>query len=359
MLDFSFLARKQIFGEEKIDVLKKFGLECTTTDFSVLLGGCSTSKNTSHWWTKTSNKNNKPYCVDIRGEEGVGSTDMYRCGARPYTLYSSIKDICSNANKLSNGVLEVEYGEYPQTIASKEQSEALEYDYILGNLFKTGKSYTIDLTQSFNNDRFPSPAFDEYEYNGKKYIRIEFSSECYLYSEELSDGRCLKKDEIYWVEVEPIKWIIDKKTDIALSKKIIFSGIEYDKNYNYYGFFRNTTIKKFMNEYFSKDIIPSVIKEMTLEERERERKKEELQRKKEELELLQLYRESFVDESYGREKFSKNYDLSYDDLSYDDAPYDYFNDNDYYNDSDNDNIDDDEIDHDDDIDFDDFGKFRI
>ena len=66
----------------------------------------------------------------------------------------------------------------------------------------------------------------EYEYNGKKYIRFVGDSNCS--GETLSNGRVVRKGVPYWVEVEPIKWIIDEKADVALSKKILFAGVIFD-----------------------------------------------------------------------------------------------------------------------------------
>ena len=86
----------------------------------------------------------------------------------------------------------------------------------------------------------------------------------------LSNGEKYKRGDYVWVEVQPIKWLIDEKSDIALSERILFAGVQFkngimfEKNYN--GDFRTTDIKLFMDKYFSKDIIPSFSNEMTLNE---------------------------------------------------------------------------------------------
>ena len=104
--------------------------------------------------------------------------------------------------------------------------------------------------------------YDEYEYNGKKYIRFIGDRNCE--EEVLSDGRTVQNGNIYWVSVEPIKWMIDEKAGIALSKKILISGIQFchrDENTNN---FNDKNIKKFMDNYFSKDIIPSGLEQRNL-----------------------------------------------------------------------------------------------
>lgn len=70
-MDFTLLTEEQIFGDNQIDVLKKFGTKCAISDFAILLGGYvdsdfytsegETLKNrTGWWWTKT------PYDNDAR-----------------------------------------------------------------------------------------------------------------------------------------------------------------------------------------------------------------------------------------------------------------------------------------------------
>ena len=161
-----------------------------------------------------------------------------------------------------NGILEVEYGEYPQTIVSEDFARTLERAYSNRTINQTGKSYTTDSVSYLDTDTpFQARTHIEYEYNGKKYIRFVGDSNCS--GQVLSDGRTIQNGDVYWLEVEPIKWMIDKRTNIALSKKIIFSGVQFYRERNYKGDFNRTDIKKFMDEYFSKDIIPSMINVVT------------------------------------------------------------------------------------------------
>ena len=39
MNNFTFLTDEQIFGNDQLDILKKYGTKCAITDFSILLGG--------------------------------------------------------------------------------------------------------------------------------------------------------------------------------------------------------------------------------------------------------------------------------------------------------------------------------
>ena len=82
-------------------------------------------------------------------------------------------------------------------------------------------------------------------------MRVKANS-CYDGREfTLSNGERYKNGDYVWVEVEPIKWLIDLKSDIALSERLLFAGVQYDHKED----FSTTYIKEFMDIYFSKDIL--------------------------------------------------------------------------------------------------------
>ena len=276
MDDFTFLTEDQIFGDAQLDILKKYGTMCAITDFSNLLGanllsnyytseGNSKKDRTGWWWTQT------PWNDSVRVVESYGEMDWaVTCaragGARPSLPYLSITSNLSNKKRRSDGILEVEYGEYPQDIVQEYFSRELERAYSNRTINQTGKRYTTDSVDVHDGDiSFQPREHIEYEYNGKKYIR--FVGDSNGYGKELSDGRFIEFGNPYWVEVKPIKWMVDEKENIALSKKLIFSGLRFNGRVRYKGDFEKTDIKKFMDKYFSKDIIPSVTREITPEEK--------------------------------------------------------------------------------------------
>ena len=257
----TFLTEEQIFGDKQLDILKKYGTACAITDFSILLGGDvnnayhtkegNTDKDrTGWWWTRTDAGNNNARVVSSYGDGSYGNVHNRYSGARPALPYSSIS---SNGVRGSLGIKEVEYGEYPQTIVDKNYSRKLERAYNSGNIRKTGKNYTTDSVHYNDYDAvFKARQHTEYEYNGRKYIRIigDYNGD----GKELSDGRKAEFGKPYWVAVEPIKWLVDERANIALSKKIIFSGVQFKKTQDYKGDFNRTDIKQFIDKHFSKDI---------------------------------------------------------------------------------------------------------
>ena len=264
MNNFTFLTDEQIFGNNQLDIISRYGTKCAITDFSILLGGYVSSDyytsegntrkdRTGWWWTKT------PYDDDARVVNDDGNSLCYNGGARnggarPALPYSSIQSISSNGERGANGIKEVEYGEYPQTIVDENYSRELERAYNNGSLRTTGKNYTTDSVRYQDTDTsFRARTHTEYEYNGSKYIRFVGDSNCD--GEVLSDGRTIQSGNIYWVRVEPITWLVDERANIALSKKLIFSGVQFKNRRDYKGDFDRTDIKQFMDNYFSKEIV--------------------------------------------------------------------------------------------------------
>ena len=75
----------------------------------------------------------------------------------------------------------------------------------------------------------------------------------------LSNGESYKNGDIVWVEVQPVKWLVDEKSHIMITEKIIFAGVQFNKDNNYYTEdFDKTNIKAFMDRYLSKEITQSI-----------------------------------------------------------------------------------------------------
>ena len=206
------------------------------------------------WWTKTLTSLNNPRIVDIFGNSRWEFSDKRTGGARPALPYSLIQSVSPNGVRVINGIKEIEYGEYPQTIVDENYSSVLESAYNNNSLIITGKKYTTDsINCSATGKSFSPRTHTEYEYNGRKYIRFIGDSNCD--GKLLSDGRIVKAGQAYWVSVEPITWLVDERANIALSKKIIFSGVQFNNCKDCNVDFNQNDIKQFMDNYFSKEIV--------------------------------------------------------------------------------------------------------
>ena len=154
----------------------------------------------------------------------------------------------------------MEYGEYPQRACSKVLQFVLESAYKSHSLKKNGKIYTVDYRKYNEYDKgFLANDYGEYEYNGKKYVRVIANTRFDGRKVAFSNSEQYKDGDAVWVEVSPVKWLVDEKAKIMVAKHILFAGIQFNKEQNYQGDFDNTTLGKYLKEVFSKDILPSSV----------------------------------------------------------------------------------------------------
>ena len=124
-------------------------------------------------------------------------------GIRPAVKYSEIAAQAKVIKKHNNGLKEVEYGEYPQDEVRVKLQEKLNQDLIDGQLERTGKEYTI-----YNND----------EQNPDTIKLIEVKDK---------DGNKYVNKNDTWYKVSPVIWMVNEKTNLAITKCMIQGGIPY------------------------------------------------------------------------------------------------------------------------------------
>lgn len=260
-MEITLLDKDDVCGSNALQIFKKYGTNAAVTDFSILLGCGVTSDHTSDstfydldtrsadYFTKTK-ANNKIVAISSYGFEynGEKKLDDRFIGIRPIVKYSDIKNSCYDEILSDKNVKEVKFGEYPQTLCEKKTYNELEELYKKGMLKRSNKIYTTD---SKISGQFKKQTHIEYEYNVNKYIR--FIADRNIVRAKLSDEKNIEYNKAYWIKTEPIIWMIDEKENIAVSKRILISGIPFDDNYNCD--YNNSLIKKYLNEYFAKEIL--------------------------------------------------------------------------------------------------------
>ena len=135
--------------------------------------------------------------------------------------------------------------------------EILEGEYKGGRLLKTKNNYTTDSRKyDAYDEKILAKQHEEYEYNGKRYVRVEANSSYDGEEFTLSNGERYKDGDNVWVEVQPVKWLVDEKSLMMVAEKIIFAGVPFnEKGGNYQTKdFDKTTIKEFMDKYLSRDL---------------------------------------------------------------------------------------------------------
>ena len=221
---------------------------------------------TGYYWTKSDDGDNDARVVLASGARNSCNVDVRSGGARPALPFSSISSIPTNGEsgkRAKDGVLEVEYGYYPQKAVSRDMQERLERAYRSGNISKTRNTYTTDSRKpNAYNEKFIPIQHEEYEYNGKRYIRVkkifDYSNIYLDASCTLSNGKDYREGDDVWVEVLPVKWLVDERAKVMITDKLIFSGVQFNHTSNYrIRDFDRTDIKIFMDRYLSRDLVQS------------------------------------------------------------------------------------------------------
>ena len=281
--DLTLLSEGQIWGnssESQLEVIRKYGTKAIITDLCILTGSyiwketivedLSSTVRTSWFWTRSDDGSRDVVVVFRRGYRSFCSR-YARYGAVRPALQSSVifSQIFLNRVRGYNGTEEVEYGEYPQNAADSRMQNILESEYNRG-MNKTGRSYTFDSVRYDDYDTgFIPVTYEEYEYQGKKYIRIKANSDFGGDRFMLSNGVKYRDGDYVWVEVSPVKWLIDNKTGILISKKGLVSGIRFlDRNQKYKGDFSKTEMKEYLDRYMSKELFQTTKTKETVNEEE-------------------------------------------------------------------------------------------
>ena len=313
----TLLSEGQIWGtrnESRLRVIKKYGTKAAITDLCVLTGSylCedpdynidedkSLTGRTSCFWTRSDDGIDDVCAVNENGKRNC-IFRYHRLGAVRPVLQSSVifSQISPNRVRGYNGTEEVEYGEYPQNAADSRMQNILESEYNRG-MNKTGRSYTFNSVKYDDYyTGFKPVTYEEYEYQGKKYIRIKANSKFGSNKFILSNGVRYKNGDYVWVEVSPVKWLIDDKTGILISKKGLVSGIRFLDN-RYKGDFDKTEMKEYLDKYMLRDLTQTItftrVQNTTSEEKEmfeEEQKRAERRRNPYGLKLGQVSEEEII-----------------------------------------------------------------
>lgn len=279
--ELTLLSEEEIYGihsGQQLDVLNKYGTIAAITDLAILTGGyCEDSRNytapddnslkgrTGWFYTRSLNGFGYVWGVGFNGFTDKFYPYLRNCTIRPVIQLSEsiFNEITKNSVKEYNGTKKVLYGEYPQYVPDLDVQARLNDEYQRGNLRPTGGDYTFDMTK-YNNYRqnFQPVKYEEYEYNGKKYIHVKANSDYGKSSFKLSNGELYRNGDYVWVEVSPVVWLIDDMSKKLISKRGLVSGIRFHaKKRIYHRDFKNTEMKWFLDNHMIHDLFQSTISE--------------------------------------------------------------------------------------------------
>lgn len=258
-LTVTLLSLEQIYGDKRLKIFDKFGIKAELNDFAILCGAYVANgleHNLGVYWTNEADGNDDTYAVFPNGKSRPLYVCSRRAGIRPVLTYSSILNASNIIKDFGDGILEVEFFEYPQMSVSVEMQNILENLYNNNRLLATGRCYTTDLSKYTSyNEGFKKNEYIEYEYDKERYVRVKANS-CFNGMEfVLSNKEKYADDDYVWVKVSPIKWYVDKEADVAVSKNLLLSGLQFNEEKKYKGDFENVTLCYFLNTYFIQEIM--------------------------------------------------------------------------------------------------------
>ena len=256
-------------------------LRCGSSDLAKLMG-CRTekSRNRCVWGTSTIEKHPYGGCiftyVDTFGTFKYVSSDSdgFFDGIRPVLSFSSEEEYNKIRNRMNQNIriqsdtnrIMLEYGMYPQNVVSSSLNKELETLFENGILKTTGNIYTtINETITCLNHPIIEKC-NEYDYNGKRYVRLDqFVGD--VVNIDASTGAILPE----WLEVSPINWIVDDENRKLISETVLTAGMNFfpaDNSTN----FKNSSVYKFLNDTFIREMLQSQEKLNTNTEESTEKK---------------------------------------------------------------------------------------
>lgn len=239
-IEFIVPSKKQVIGSERLEVLEIMGSGCVCTQFNALLDNKYYKGECKYCLSDIASRNgfSKYTVVDSSGE--ISSDEISFC-IRPMFKYENL-NFTSNRKVNSKGVIEVEFGEFPQVIVDKKTNAKLEEKYEECGK-RTSKQY------HFTNMMEEAVVCDEYIIDGKKYVRFSNESKRKI-SLPLDLSRY--ESDAYWVEVLPIKWLVDEKERVLISK---YGLLPYYKLHGLkFKDFKDSGVYKYLNGQFKKEI---------------------------------------------------------------------------------------------------------
>ena len=255
----TLLETNECVGDNRLSIFKKRDVKAVATDMAILLGAHSfnmakndpSSKRYSTFWTKTSNDD----CIDVIntfGKRTWNFHDRYEVCARPVMEFDSIDEIkkLGEIRRVSDGVLELEYGFYPRSAVDKSTQSWLEGSYSNTSFPWTGSNFEYVRRVKVNGkEEFRLDKACVWNFWGK-YIRVIANSvlpDGNFFT--LSNGESYKNGDAVWLKIEPIKWLVDEEKCKIVTAELPIGGVIFSEE-KYDGDFENSFMNEFLNDMF-------------------------------------------------------------------------------------------------------------
>lgn len=200
----------------RLKIFDKVGLESSYTDFAYALGGQLVYDDNRRLVSMYQLKSD----LNIEGIQAVVGDHIMGYSKKSF-IYSGIRVTSklqkadeNNVQTDDNGIPFIYKGEYPQTVASKDEK------------------WVVINTKFYDGFKWVVPKLTEKDYKGyaKEYILendrfVELYLTNFYGSRLLSNGTEISRNTKAYFKVEPIKWLVDEETGLLVSEKIISSSM--------------------------------------------------------------------------------------------------------------------------------------
>ena len=302
-----FLTQNQLYDDTALDVIKKRKTKAVITDYAIILGGYVSN------FDDGSNLKYRigSYFTGSYNESSVGI--VYDDGKNYYTslkrrdtgirLVMPFKDKIPSNNGIvlekPDGVLEVEYGYYPQDTVTIKLEEELNNKFLNNNIRVTGNIHLFDFDGNITTT-------EVYEFNEKRFVFVKANFYRNRNSYKLSNEKIYKNGSYVWIEVKPIKWLIDKSSNLMIMEKILFEGVSFED--------ANDFINKYLkNEMFNVENVQMV--DVT-NDKDCNTLKDELNKIRNEIEYYKKQNEELRAYNEELSKKNKQYKITYEKLKF-------------------------------------------
>lgn len=265
MLKLDLLEINDVINNEKIQLFNR-SIKAKISDYALLTGidipdmysrTLDTRYLEGKYWIKTSICDKEGSVINNNGRISWDFNHKNNIGLRLKMSYQDAKDYIENEEVIDDRFSKVRLGKLPRRCLSFEEVYRLEKLLSSFNLQLTGNSYTVNDLPIIEKG-FKERKQIEYTDTLKKYVKIEANTK--NKGIILPNGLELIDGNYYWVEVEPITWIVDKEKDLMVTEEIILSGIPYDFEFSYSNSYKDTFINHFLNNILNKEIFRDISK---------------------------------------------------------------------------------------------------
>ena len=222
-----FLSHEQVFGGG-LTLLDTVGAAAPATDLALLTGsddgflvdGVSINYHLADG-----------RCVDRFGRDEACDA----CAVRPALLLEEGDEQLLSRRQQDGSLVTVELGRYPYVILDESLRAMAEREYARGTAVKTGRSITIGGVET--------PVC---RLGAKEVVRVCFDQDSVSGFVRMSDGTVIGQGEDVFLEMRPVRWLMDEERGILVSCMALFAGMDYKAAEAYLH-------SSFVNELLAKD----------------------------------------------------------------------------------------------------------